>query len=287
MTSFYQSAAKARSSLTRGLVSRILGPGPFLAEVLVLGLCFCGLAVPAASPSAPATSRAGVPVFSSVPRSSSGNPAPPATDTNYSSPTDAPSEPANPTAPINRMEALDDKHRLAIGDHLSFRIVEDEEDPKESRDPKPMTVTDAGDLEVPYIGRFPAENKTCKQLAGEIKTALEKDYYRQATVIISIDLMTKSRGRVYLVGPVHIPGPQEIPSDEVFTLSKAILRAGGFTDYADKQRVQVTRKGGSGEKDKKTFVVDVGQIFDKGKTERDLPLEPGDLILIPERLIHF
>jgi len=99
--------------------------------------------------------------------------------------------------------------------------------------------------------------------------------------------MTKSRGRVYLVGPVHIPGPQEIPSDEVFTLSKAILRAGGFTDYADKQRVQVTRKGGSGEKDKKTFVVDVGQIFDKGKTERDLPLEPGDLILIPERLIHF
>jgi polysaccharide export outer membrane protein len=86
---------------------------------------------------------------------------------------------------------------------------------------------------------------------------------------------------------VRIPGPQEIPSDEVLTLSKAILRAGGFNDYADKHNVKVTRKGGSGASDKQTFIVDVGQIFDKGKTEKDLPLEPGDLIYIPERLFRF
>jgi hypothetical protein len=33
--------------------------------------------------------------------------------------------------------------------------------------------------------------------------------------------------------------------------------------------------------------VDVGQIFDKGRTETDLPLQPGDLIYVPERLIRF
>jgi protein involved in polysaccharide export with SLBB domain len=187
----------------------------------------------------------------------------------------------------NSMDALDEKHRLAIGDKLSFRILEDLDDPRESLEPKPLFVTDSGDIEIPYLGRVPAENKTCKQLAGEIKTALEKEYYFQATVILAVDFMTKSRGRVYLVGPVRVPGPQEIPSDEVLTLSKAILRAGGFSDYADKHKVRVTRKGAAAGGQDQVLTVDVGEILEKGKTESDLPLQPGDLIYVPERLIRF
>jgi protein involved in polysaccharide export with SLBB domain len=181
----------------------------------------------------------------------------------------------------NAMDLLDEKHILAIGDRLSFRIEEDEEESK------PLIVTDSGDLEVPYIGRFPAENKTCRQLARGIKSALEKEYYYQATVIIAVDLMAKSRGKVYLVGPVRAPGPQDIPSDEVFTLSKAILRAGGFTDFADKHNVKVTRKAkGAGAVDK-SFTVNVAEILEKGKTDSDLTLEAGDLIYVPERMIRF
>jgi protein involved in polysaccharide export with SLBB domain len=193
----------------------------------------------------------------------------------------SPSTNVSPAAITNSMDALDDKHTLAIGDRISFRIEEDEDDPKS------LTVTDSGDLEIPNLGRFPAENRTCRQLARELKTALEKEYYYQATVIIAVDSMARSRGKVYLVGPVRMPGPQELPSDEVLTLSKAILRAGDFTDFADKHNVKITRQGGAGESDKVTLVVDVGQIFDKGKTENDVPLKPGDLIYIPERMIRF
>jgi protein involved in polysaccharide export with SLBB domain len=184
-------------------------------------------------------------------------------------------------APTNGALATEREHKLAIGDRLSFRIVEDEDDPK------PLFVTDSGDLEVPYIGRVPAENKTCRQLAADIKAALEKDYYYQATVIIAVDVMTKSHGRVYLVGAVRLPGPVELPSDEVLTLSKAILRAGSFTDYADRRHVKVTRKNATEKEDKKSFIVDVGEIFDQGKIETDLVLESGDLIFIPDRLIRF
>ena len=127
----------------------------------------------------------------------------------------------------NSMDALDDKYRLAIGDRISFRIEEDGDDPK------PLTTMDSGDLEVPYIGRYPAVGKTCKELAQALKVEFEKEYYYHATVIIAVDAMTKSRGRVYLVGAVRAPGPQEIPSDEVFTVSKAVLRAGGFTSLSD------------------------------------------------------
>jgi protein involved in polysaccharide export with SLBB domain len=179
----------------------------------------------------------------------------------------------------NGMSNLDDKYKLAVSDRLSFRIVEDEEEPK------PLTVTDSGELEVPYVGRFPATGKTCKQLALELKQALEKDYYYDATVIVAVDVMTKSRGKVYLIGPVHAPGPQDIPSDEVLTLSKAIIRAGGFADFADKAKVKVTRKGRGGRD--QSFIENVGDVLEKGQTESDLPLEPGDLIFVPERLIRF
>jgi polysaccharide export outer membrane protein len=202
--------------------------------------------------------------------------------TNTTPPAAVANTPGGTNAPLaggtNSMDALDDKYRLAIGDHLSFRIVEDEEDPK------PLVVTDSGDLEVPYIGRVPAVGKTCRELAYGLKTELEKDYYYGATVIVAVDLMTKSRGKVYLVGPVRAPGPQEIPSDEVLTLSKAILRAGGFGDFADKHNVHVTRKEAGADK---TYIIDVAQILERGKTEKDLPLESGDLVYIPERSIRF
>jgi len=181
----------------------------------------------------------------------------------------------------NSMDALDDTYRLAIGDRISFRIEEDEEDPK------PLSVTDSGDLEVPYIGRYPAAGKTCKELAQALKVELEKEYYYRATVIIAVDAMTKSRGIVYLVGAVRAPGPQDIPSDEVFTVSKAVLRAGGFTDYADKHDVKITRKGSAPGVADQSFTVNVGEILEKGKINNDLTLQAGDLIYIPERLVHF
>lgn len=181
----------------------------------------------------------------------------------------------------NTLDLLDTAHKLAIGDRLSFRIEEDLEEPK------PLVVADSGELEVPYIGRVPAEGKTCKQLAGEIKAALEKDYYYHAAVVLALDQKAKSLGKVYIVGPVRIPGPQEIPSDEVLTLSKAILRAGGFNDFADRHNVKVTRQSAGSAGGKQILVVDVAQIFDKGKLELDLKLEPGDLILVPERLVRF
>ncbi|HUZ07731.1 MAG TPA: polysaccharide biosynthesis/export family protein [Candidatus Paceibacterota bacterium] len=176
---------------------------------------------------------------------------------------------------------LDDKYRLAIGDQLSFQILEDGDPPVH------LVVTDSGDLQVPYIGRYPAVGKTCKQLAQELKVELEKEYYKHATVIVAVDLKPESRGKIYLVGAIRAPGPEDISSDEVLTVSKAILRAGGFTDSADEKHVKVTRSTGTGTGGDKTFIVNVKQILENGKTADDLPVQPGDLIFVPERMIQF
>lgn len=180
---------------------------------------------------------------------------------------------------LTTMEGLDDTHRMVAGDRISFRIVEDQEDAKV------LIVKDSGQVEIPYIGLFSALNKTCKQLATELKRELEREYYYQATVIIALDQYSRSRGRVYLFGAVVGPGPKEIPSDDVFTVSKLVMSAGGFAEFADKKRVKVTRREPGGDS-QKVFLVDVGEVLEKGRTEKDVELQPGDVVYVRERAFN-
>jgi polysaccharide export outer membrane protein len=176
----------------------------------------------------------------------------------------------------NSMAVLDDKKRLGPNDYISFRVVEDR-DTESQR----LRVNDNGELEVPYVGLVPAERKTCKELAYTIKSLLEKEYYYHATVILAVDRVSeKSRGKVYVYGSVKGQGPQEIPADETYTVSKAIIRAGGFGDFANKRKVKVTRKNG------KEFAVDLKRVIEEGHTDEDMVLQPDDQIYVPQRLIN-
>ena len=140
----------------------------------------------------------------------------------------------------NSMNVLDDRRRLGTNDFVSFRVVEDRDNESQR-----LRVNDNGQLEVPYIGLVQAAGKTSKELAYNVKSALEKEYYFNATVIIAVDhISEKSRGKIYVSGSVKGPGPQEIPPDESYTVSKAIIRAGGFGDFANTRKVRVTRRGG-------------------------------------------
>ena len=101
-------------------------------------------------------------------------------------------QPASPAAAISTnanlftsIESLDNTQKLGIGDRVSYRVIEDREEPK------PLIVSDAGELEIPYLGRVKANDKSCQELAKEIKAALEKDLYYQATVILAVDLLNK------------------------------------------------------------------------------------------------
>jgi polysaccharide export outer membrane protein len=176
----------------------------------------------------------------------------------------------------NSMDVLDDKKKLGSNDNVSFRVVEDRDNESQR-----LRVNDNGELEVPYIGPVPAAGKTCKQLARDIKNALEKEYYYHATVILALDRVSeKSRGRIYVYGSVRAQGPQEIPPDETYTVSKAIIRAGGFGDFANKRKIKLTRSDG------KDFTVDLKRVIEEGHTDEDVALQPDDTIYVPQKLIN-
>jgi protein involved in polysaccharide export with SLBB domain len=178
------------------------------------------------------------------------------------------------------MDVLDDSRPLSRGDIVNLRIVEDRDPPVS------LQITDAGDLEVPYIGRVRAEGKNPRALAFEIKSMLERDYYHQATVILALDMAgQRSPGRIYVTGAVNGAGPQEIPANERFTVSKAILRAGGFSDFANQRKIKVTRAKPDGTTE--AFTVDVKEVIEKGRQDLDIEVLPNDFIVVPERLINF
>jgi len=262
-------------------------------QVCIVIFMLAGFAALAQTPSPKGASRAGEPVFldpavltaggqrSEVRGQGTGagdqnsklenqkSPALPATNT--------------PTTSLTNLSGYvpDDKYKLRVGDKVSLQILED-------RDlPRGLVVADSGELDVPYVGRVAASDKTCKQLADELKARLEKDYYYRATVIIALDVANRFLGRIYVWGQVRSQGPIDIAVNENLTAGKAILRAGGFGDFANKKRVKVIRSGGTNGAPKQNFELNMVDILEKGKTERDMVLQPEDFIIVPSRLINF
>jgi polysaccharide export outer membrane protein len=197
-------------------------------------------------------------------------------------PSHFPEEKGTPTLPQPlRGYVPDTKYKLRVGDRIAFQILEDRDSPKT------LTVADSGEVDLPYLGRMVALEKTCNQLAMECKALLEKDYYYQASIVIALDTANRLIGRVYVLGQVRNQGPLEMVSEENLTAGKAIIRAGGLGDFASKKRVKVVRGGNLGTGRRQTFELNMVEILEKGKTERDVSLEPDDLIIVPSRLVNF
>lgn len=182
--------------------------------------------------------------------------------------------------PDDAKSPLSDLRRLGPGDRVTYRVIEDQDDPRS------LTITDSGDLEVPYLGLVRAAGRSSSQLAQEVKGLLEEKLYYQATVVIAVELVNKTRitGKVYVTGQVRNKGGFEIPAGESLTVSKAILNAGGFSDFSDKRNVKLIRKTAEGTK---TFVINVLDIWEKGELKKDLEVQADDLIVVTARLVNY
>lgn len=182
--------------------------------------------------------------------------------------------------PISAPAASDPNKVLGVGDQLSLLIVEDRSEPVA------RVVTDTGDIDVPWIGRVRAAGKTTSQLAADIKRKLESTHYYTATVKLAIDRVNPRAAveTIYVSGEVGQAGPQRFAKGEAVTVSAAILRAGGFGQFANERKVKVTRKrhGGS-----ETIIVDVKAVLQEGKVNADLELQDGDYIFVPRNFINF
>ena len=87
-------------------------------------------------------------------------------------------------------------------------------------------------------------------------------------------------------GAIRQPGPLSIPIGDKFMLTNAIFRAGGFGDFADKERVKIIRNDATEEGGQKTITVNVSKVL-KGERDLDQPLHDGDTVIVPEKWFNF
>ena len=90
----------------------------------------------------------------------------------------------------------------------------------------------------------------------------------------------RTEGRfVNIMGEVKKPGNYDYRLG--LTVLNAILEAGGFTEYAAKNKVRVIKKIGDSQK---VVISKLDDLVKRGKFEEDVLLEPGDLVVVPQSL---
>jgi polysaccharide export outer membrane protein len=114
---------------------------------------------------------------------------------------------------------------------------------------------------------FKAAGKTIGQLEQEIRARYVPDYYKIMTVAVRHQESTRW---YYVDGEVKTPSRQIYTSRT--TVTKAIASAGGFTDFANKKNVRLTRVDG------RTFTVNCVKALDNPTL--DLEIFPGDKIYV-------
>ncbi|MGV3533585.1 MAG: polysaccharide biosynthesis/export family protein [Chthoniobacteraceae bacterium] len=101
------------------------------------------------------------------------------------------------------------------------------------------TVGDDGNVQVPLIGSMRAAGLSISRFSDSVAEKLRNDkIFKFPTV--AVNLVPQSRF-VTVGGAVR--APQAVPWSQDLTLSAAIMRAGGPTEFGNMKRVRVSRNG--------------------------------------------
>jgi len=160
-----------------------------------------------------------------------------------------------------------DRYLLGPGDQLTLRYSS----PVQAATSTDIRVDDRGSITVPVaLSRLTVRGLSLTQATAAIQTELRK-YLRSAVVDIQLkELRTIS---VRILGDVYAPGTYELPS--IITAFNALYAAGGPSDTGSFRAIQLKRVNGTSRR------IDLYRLLLRGDSSQDVPLEPGDTILIP------
>jgi polysaccharide export outer membrane protein len=134
-----------------------------------------------------------------------------------------------------------------------------------------------GRISTPLVEDLVAVGKTPTQLAREIEQGLSQ-YVRQPQVNVIVQGFVGTFGeQIRVLG--QAAQPKAVPYRERMTLMDVIIEAGGLTNFAAGNRTRVIRtvNGKSQE-----IRVRLDDLIKKGQIDQNMPMRPGDVVIIPE-----
>ncbi len=96
-----------------------------------------------------------------------------------------------------------------------------------------------------------------------------------------IVLPTNPKSEVFIMGEVRNPGTFPLDRESQFTILKALVQAGGFSEFAKPSRTIIIREDQNG---KRIIPVNVDEIIENPQQAEDILLEPGDVVIVPQGL---
>jgi len=137
-----------------------------------------------------------------------------------------------------------------------------------------VRVSSDGYISFPLLGKVKAEGLTVSGLERSLIMELIR-YLKNPQVTVFIE----EYGTITVSGQVEKPGSYPLKGE--MSVIEAISMAGGFTKIAAQNAVKVMRLE---EGKKKPIRVRVADISKKGDKSKDIPLNRGDIIFVPESL---
>jgi polysaccharide export outer membrane protein len=138
--------------------------------------------------------------------------------------------------------------------------------------PHEERVKEDGTITLPFIGSVVARGKG----PGELQKEIRAKYVEGKIYPANLNVTVKGQERSFFVdGEVRMPN--RYVWAEGMTVLKAVASAGGFTDFAKRSKVTVTRMDG------RKFTINCEKAMEN--PELDLPVYPGDRVLVPRRWI--
>jgi polysaccharide export outer membrane protein len=121
-----------------------------------------------------------------------------------------------------------------------------------------------------------AVGKTPSKLARDIEGVLS-EYIRSPQVNVIVTNAVSTFSQVRVLGQVTTP--QAVPYREGMTVLDAVLAVGGLDEFAAGNRGKIVRVVGGKQQEIK---VRIGDLVNKGDVSQNLPLKPGDVLVVPE-----
>lgn len=137
-----------------------------------------------------------------------------------------------------------------------------------------------GKITVPLIGDVQAGGETPDAVAAAIQQKLVS-YVRDPQVAV---ILTELRSHEYL-SRIRVTGavrnPVSLPFRQGMTILDAVLAAGGTTEFAAPDKTELYRhtEGGGTQ----AYAVKLGRILQQGELETNYPVQPGDVVTVPQR----
>jgi polysaccharide export outer membrane protein len=135
-----------------------------------------------------------------------------------------------------------------------------------------------GRISIPLVQDVTAEGKTPAQLATDIEKELKRYVRNPDVTVIVRSFQGTYNNEVRIVG--QAVKPQAMPYRAGMTLLDALTAAGGLTPYAAGNRAELVRRENGKQK---AYRVYLGDLLN-GNIEDNAPLQPGDTIIIPQKL---